>query len=51
MQHKISKSPIKVSKQYVAYDGMDYDGMDYDGIAWEVAKICYNFIEVNIYGT
>ena len=46
MQHKISKSPIKVSKQYVAYDGMDYDG-----IAWEVAKICYNFIEVNIYGT
>lgn len=28
-----------------------YDGMNYVGIVWEVAKICHNFIEVNIYGT
>lgn len=50
MQHKISKSPIKVSEQYVAYMYL-YDGMTYAGITWEVGKICQNFIEVNIYGT
>ena len=46
MQHKISKSPIKVLEQYVAY-------ID-DDLWWDCLggnKYAISLVEVNIYGT